>query len=179
MSVCISAIMSHKWPYFSKTIVDEIGEAATLEPAPVYKRIFEPGEHRRKILNDGSELFLLKGEFSVRLGKKIIELGFSQRWGRLLLHKAVRRDFFAALKRVALVAGAQEALVLPESTILADALYDDVNFQAVKQNAMARFGPPDLKDSQFFTKEELSEMSSDRVHYFLLSFWQEPLSPMQ
>jgi hypothetical protein len=170
MSVGTSAIMGHKWPSFSKAVVDEIGEAITLEGSPLYKRILEPGKGRRKILNDGSELFLLRQGFSVCLGKRILELGFSQRWGRLLLYKTVRRRFFAAVKRVAIAAGAQEALVLPEGTTLADSLYDDANFQTVRERARERLGPPDLQESHFFTKEELSEMPSDRVHYFLLSF---------
>jgi hypothetical protein len=168
VSVYISAILSHSWCSFSDAVVDEIAVAATLEKHPVYKRILEPGDRRNSIFNDGSELFLLQRGFSVRLGKRILELGYSEKWGRLLLYKTVRRDFFAVLKRVVGRTGAHEGLVLPEGTILSDSLYDDVNFEAVKERAGERFGPPDLEASQFLSKEELSRMPNERVHYFLL-----------
>jgi hypothetical protein len=169
VSVCISTILSHNWPSFSEAVVVEIGQAITSEKRPVYKRILEPGNSRDRILNDGSELFLLKRGFSVRLGKRILELGYSEKWQRLLLYKTVRREFFAALKRAAVVAGAVEALILPEGTLLSDSLYDDVNFESVKEHAMKLFGPSNLEGSQFFTKETLSRLPTNRVHYFLLT----------
>jgi hypothetical protein len=162
--------VSHKWSSLSNSIVDEIAEAVTSEKRPVYKRILEPGDNRHKIFNDGSELFLSQDGFSIRFGKRVLELGVSQRWEHFLLYKTVRRHFLAALKRVAVVAGAQEALILPEGTILADVLYENVEFHAVKKRAIGKFGPPDLRPSQFFTKQGLSRLSSERVHYFLWFF---------
>jgi hypothetical protein len=169
MSVCISAFFSHRWSQFSKPVIDALAEAASLECAPAqYKRISQSKSKRKEFARDGSVTFLLPDDFSVRLGQKVLELEYDHRWGRLLMYKTVRLHFIAACTRVAEVAGAKEALVIPEGTILADALYEDISFEQIKQRAFNEWGPPDLDVTQFLTAMELCEMPYDRVHYFLI-----------
>jgi len=58
---------------------------------------------------------------------------------------------------------------LPEGTILEDSLYDDIDFQEVKNRANHLWGPPDLEINRFYTETEINEMPRDeRVRYFIV-----------
>jgi len=171
MSVWISAIFGHNWTKLTKHTLNQIARASSGEASPAaYKRILDPRSQRRRISKDGSDAFLLPCNFSVHFGRRVFELGYCDRWSRLLLYKKVRKLFFSACRRTAQVANTNEVLICPEGTILGGCLREDITFDVVKQRALTGWGPPDLDPRTFFTVSELAEMSDDRVHYFLLRF---------
>jgi hypothetical protein len=171
MSVFISAIMEHRWDGFSMATIEEIVRAATSAEPGLHKwigsKLFK--SPKRDYHMHGYVIFHLPTKFTLLYARHSLCFGLADRWGRLLMYKAVRHRFLSACKEVARVAGAGEILILPEGTILESPLRDGARFRQLKRQAIRQLGgPPDLDISRFYTKEEVPIMPQDRVHYFLV-----------
>jgi hypothetical protein len=169
MSVCISAILSHQWPTYSGEAINEIARATSPESGVLHSRpISESGSPELDYTSYGSALFRLPGDFTLRFGRASLVLDHDDRWSALLMHRNVRQRFLSACKRVARVTGAEDVILLPEGTELEDSFQDSMVFNEIQERATLKFGPPDLDISRYYSEDEVTEMSGNRVHYFVV-----------
>ena len=136
---------------------------------PKCQLISESGSADRDFADNHSVLFRLSDGFSLRFGKRILGMDYNDRWSAFLMRSETRQRFISTCNRVAGIIGSREGLLLPAGTILEDSFFDDISFDEVKQCALKQWGPPDLDVGNLYSEAEVSGLSCDRVHYFLIS----------
>ena len=162
-------MFSHGWRVFSKGLIEEIGHTISPEGAVTkwlpHPQLKSPEEEFAK---EGTVYFFLPLNFSIRFGRRVLDLNHSERWSSLLMNREVRQHFLSVSNNVAQFADAREILLLPEGTILQDSLCEDVDFDEIKRRAHHEFGPPDLDISKIYAEDDIRRMVGKRVHYFLI-----------
>jgi len=169
MSICVSAVIRHKWPTFSNSVIAEIARA--ISPENVLQKWLRHPQLKspeEEFTSENSVTFFLPDDFTIRFARRVMNLEHTDRWSAFLMSQEARQHFLGVSNRVAHHAGASEILFLPEGTVLEDSLSDDIDFNEIKRRARNEFGPPDLDVSKIYTEDVIRRMVGTRVHYFII-----------
>lgn len=170
MSVWVTALLGHNWPRFSLEIVEEIARAISTEMTSAKWRqhpTFQSPEEEFDA--EGTVSFVLPSNYSIRIGKSLLYLGHPDRWSTFLANATTRHQFVATCRKVAELTTAMEILLLPEGTVLMDDFYNGVGFEEIKRAACRKLGDPDLDVAHIYTEDDIRQMPTSRVHYFLVN----------
>jgi hypothetical protein len=170
MSVWVTAMFSHGWHSFSKSLMEEIARTVSTESnGPKWLQHPQLKSPEEQFAAEGTVFFFLPGDFTVGFGKRTLNLQHTDRWSTFLVDETVRHQFLSACNNVARLAAAREILLLPEGTVLMDQFYGGADFEEVKRVANQKWGSPDLDIRHIYRASEVQRMAGERVHYFLVN----------